>query len=277
MPIKPKGQLYFFNYREFFKSDLKEKELLLFLDYDGTLAAIAATPQEAFLPPETRETLDALSRDSTCRVVIVTGRALADVRKRIGLKKVTYIGNHGFEIHGPDTHFQNNCFPRVRDVFRKLFSEFDKKFRDLPGVILEDKGMTLSVHYRQVEEKRQPLFERRFHAIVSPFVEQNEIKVYKGKKVYEVRPPVEWDKGKVVLWMLKEYQTMMGNKKTVTVYIGDDETDEDAFRALSEKAITVRVGHSTSSKAQYYLEDTHQVAEFLKAVLVIKREEKKST
>lgn len=264
-------QEHFFTHWGLIKDLLREKGLFLFLDYDGTLTPIVETPERAVLAQDVRRTLEMLSQNPMCKVIVVSGRAISDIRKLVGLKKITYVGNHGFEISGPDVRFENTCFPKSKKIFQQLIRELEKRFRDLPGVILEDKGVTLSVHYRLVEAKRQPWFDKVFHKAVKLFVKSKEIRIRKGKKVYDIRPPVEWDKGKAVLWLLKKYRQALRNEEALAVYIGDDETDEDAFEALKDTAVTVRVGNVRGSKAKYYLDDTKQVGAWLEMIASLKR------
>jgi trehalose-phosphatase len=254
-----------------FKDFLGKKNVLLFLDYDGTLAPIVETPEKAEIDQKTKKLLENLSALSDCQIAIVSGRAMNDIKKRINLKKIIYVGNHGFEILGPNICFENSHFPQSRKIFQRILKTLRSGLQDVKGVIFEDKGATLSVHYRLVEDKQIKFFEKVFQKTLKTYAADKELRVRKGKKVYEIRPPIDWDKGKAVLWLLKENRNFLENEKAVAIYIGDDETDEDAFDVLKEKALTIRVGKSESSKAKYYLEDVEEVKELLKKILLLKK------
>jgi len=267
MSFNIKRKKHFLTFLSAHKDLFKERKFLLFLDYDGTLTPIASTPEKASLSPSIRQTLEALGQDAQCKVTIVSGRALKDLQKMISLKRLAYVGNHGFEASGPGIFFESDCFPQARKIFQRVINAANACLKSVPGVLIEDKGVTLSIHYRLVDEKKQAWVKRAVWHIVEPFVASKEIKAFKGKKVYELRPPVDWDKGKIVSWFIKEYKKDPAYKEALVIYIGDDRTDEDAFEALASKAVTICVGDARRSKAQYYVEDTKEVGEILFKVL----------
>jgi len=250
---------------------LGNKFIFLFLDYDGTLTAIAPTPQEAVLPQEVRRTLQKLSLRPDCKIGIISGRALKDLKNAVGIENIIYAGNHGLEIEGPKLKFESRVSPQFKSVIRQVAEDLSKELKDIKGALIENKGLTLSIHYRLVDNKDIPLFEKIFYAAVAPYRESGKIKVDRGKKVYEIRPPVHWDKGKAVLWLLARQQFAIGDKKVFPVYLGDDKTDEYAFRALKGKGATVLVGDSGSSVADYYLKDSGEVVKFFNLILKTKK------
>lgn len=246
------------------------KQLFLFLDFDGTLAPIVETPDKAELPDGIRDLLGELSHH--CQVAIVSGRSLADIQNRVGLETVICVGNHGFEISGPGVQFDNQCFPDCRPVYQEIIHQVQGLVDEVPGIFIEDKGETISIHYRTVPEKQQARFERIFGKIVKPYLQTKVIDIRRGKKVYEVRPPVEWDKGQAVQWLLREHRVALHNKTAVALYVGDDETDEDAFEVLQNTGVTVRVGFKRNSKAQYFVDDIAQVKELLTNILYLEKD-----
>ncbi|MDO9530338.1 MAG: trehalose-phosphatase [Syntrophales bacterium] len=252
------------------KDYFKKKHVLLFLDYDGTLAPIAETPDQARLDNKTRDILERLAGHSDCRVAIVSGRGLPDIRSRVGLKHITYVGNHGLEIFGPKIYFESARLDRTRKTFRDIINNLRLHSQDLKGIFFEDKGATLSIHYRMVEVKKLKYLEKIFYQVVDPYVISKAVKVFKGKKVYEIRPPVEWNKGHAALWLLKEFQAELRHKDFVAVYIGDDQTDEDAFEVLRDMALTIHVGNLRKSKAKYYLNNAEEVKALLGIILLAK-------
>nr|MBU1327884.1 trehalose-phosphatase [Candidatus Omnitrophota bacterium] len=255
------------------KSLLKNKFIFLFLDYDGTLTPIAQSPDKAIISRKTIEILGGLSKIPHCKVAIISGRALKDIKKKIGLEEIIYAGNHGLEIDGPKVKFKTPISLKYIIVLKKIKTILKKKLSKIRGVIIEDKGLTLSVHYRLVNTKDAWLVKTIFHEALAYYIVSNKIKTRPGKKVLEIRPVLEWDKGKIVLWLIARLKFVLGKKPFVPIYIGDDITDEDAFRALKNKGLTVFVGNPGNSHAKYYLRNTQEVSEFLEQILKIKTDE----
>jgi trehalose 6-phosphate phosphatase len=250
------------------KKALLNKQIALFLDYDGTLTPIVETPQEAVTPAEINGLLKELLKSRRCRVAIITGRALKDIQAKVGIKGLIYAGNHGLEIEGPDIKYKSQVSPKLRSAFDGVKRELEERLARVKGLLLEDKGLSLSLHYRLVDKRKIPLVKESLGQAVRPYLNRRIIKVIDGKKVFDIRPAVQWDKGKVVLWLLARESFRMGDKSIVPVYIGDDATDEDAFRALRNKGLTIFVGSaSRESQAKYYLKDTGEVVELLKKIL----------
>ena len=262
---------YFFDEWGKIKKKLMDKFLFLFLDYDGTLTPIVKTPDKAFLSEEAKELLKKLAKVSDCPLAIISGGALKDIKSRVGLKGIIYVGNHGLEIEGPKIKFESQISPRLKSIIRHIYEDARSKFSRIKGVLIEDKGLTISIHYRLVDKKDIPELKRILAAIVEPYIVRNKIKINSGKKVYEIKPPVQWDKGKVVLWLMARQQFVQGDDKIFPIYIGDDNTDEDAFRALKNKGIAIFVGRSGKSEAQYYLKNTQEVAEFIRRITELKK------
>jgi trehalose-phosphatase len=263
---------YLFDRWDKLNKGIREKLVVVFLDYDGTLTPIADTPAKAILAQEIKELLRAISKTAGCKLAIISGRALSDIKNIVGLKEIIYAGNHGLEIEGPKIKFESQISPRLKTVIRNIYEEAINKLQKIKGVLIEDKGLTISIHYRLVDKRDMELFKKIFSEITDPFVVRSKIKVNSGKKVYEIRPPVEWNKGKVVLWLLARQQFMAGEQTVFAVYIGDDVTDEDAFKALKNKGLTIFVGEPKISMADYYLRDTEEVKVFLHSLLAVKKE-----
>jgi len=249
---------------------LRKKFILLLLDYDGTLVPIAQTPQKAVMPQETKELLRRLSRSAYCKIGIISGRPLEGVKNTVGVKDIIYAGNHGLEIAGPKIKFRTQLSPGLKALMRHIAEGLKKQLSKIKGVLIEDKGLTISVHYRLVAGKDMQEFLNIFRGIAGPYIFRNKIKVGSGKKVYEIKPPIRWDKGKVVLWLMARQQFIVGGKMVLPVYIGDDVTDEDAFKALKRKGLTIFVGRPGNSGAGYYLKDTKEVTKFLRLILKLK-------
>lgn len=262
---------YLFSGWERIRETLRDKFIYLFLDYDGTLAPIAQRPDTAAMPKRAKDILRQLSKMPNREIAIISGRALKDISKRVGLKNIVYAGNHGFEIKGPKVNFKNPLPLRYRMTLEEIKDKLEKNLSSIKGIFIEDKGFSLSVHYRLADEESIPAIEAGFYDAILLHEFRNNIRVKPGKKVLEVRPPISWDKGKVVSWLLRSRLFVMRNKrmKILPIYIGDDTTDEDAFESLKGRGITIFVGKPKKTKAGFYLKDTEEVRRFLEAVLKI--------
>ncbi len=245
------------------KERLKGHQIVLFLDYDGTLTPIADRPDQAVLSLRMRHVLNGLAQNKCFHIFIVSGRSMTDIKQLVGINNIVHIGNHGFEIEGTDLDFEGFCFSRFREILEYLKWEINKELVFFKGAFVEDKGLGLSVHYRLLNLKDESIFKTFLEVITREFIARGEICITQGKKVFEIRAPLDWNKGKAVTWILEKYRISNGKQKIVPVYIGDDTTDEDAFLALKDMGITVHVGHPKHSHAQYYLNDTDEVIEFL--------------
>jgi len=260
----------FFQHWPHIKENWEGKDVLLFLDYDGTLTPIVEHPSLAVLSPEVTSLLNRLNMNDRCRVTIVSGRSLEDLMPRVGLKKLTYVGNHGFEILGPDIRFENSCFFQTRNIYNRIIEGLQETLAAMPDAFIEDKRITVSIHVRRLSPEKKPLFKKVLYKLIMPYVESKDIYLREGKEVYELRPPVAWDKGAAVLWLLKNYR----KQSTVSIYIGDDQTDEDAFKALKDQSVTIKVGSSLSTAAQYWLGSPNEVAILLAEIESLLRNDK---
>lgn len=243
---------------------LEGMPLVIMLDVDGTLAPLAPRPDAAVVPAETRRAIATLAARDGVQVVLVSGRAAADARRMVSALHVWVIGNHGFEITGPDgEELVDQQVAHYRPIVAQAARRLEPQVAHVPGVFLEDKGWTLSVHYRIADPAVVP----RLRAAVEDVVAQLGLRLTLGKQVLEIRPPVRVDKGTAVLLLGRQLGGL--DDAGACVFIGDDQTDEDAFRALrarSPRAITVRVLHgdeSTPTAAEFSACDPIEVRAFL--------------
>ena len=236
-----------------------KKPAILFLDFDGTLVPIVREPNRAVLSATTRQLLRSLSQQIP--IVIISGRSLNDIKSRIRLSGLTYIGNHGFEIRGRSLKFRIRNAIRWRRWIRRLSRELKTIFSDMPGIQVEDKGYSLSVHYRQAQRGERQRAARMFSRKMRPYEDQKQVRIYHGKAVWEVRPPIEWHKGHAVIWVLKQ-PVFRGRWP---LYMGDDTTDQDAFRAIRNRGLGIMVGPSRKKGAAHYtIESPGKVHGFLR-------------
>jgi len=254
---------YLFDHWRNISSRVKRSKVTCILsDYDGTLTPIAPRPELAFLSEEMRETLRKLSVDPRYILAIVSGRPVKEVESRVGIEGIFYAGNHGLEIKGPSRDYRHPKAAEFTPQIERICSELRSMLEDVEGVIVEDKGLTASIHYRLTPPHKVS----RLRSILERTVERfNGIKIFKGKKVFEVRPDLNWNKGMAAEWIVKSL-----TKDALPIYLGDDKTDEDAFVAL-ERGITVCITPKPRrSHAKYYLESVRQVQEFFEKLLSIK-------
>ncbi len=258
-------QYLFHSWASFSSAVKAAAHVLLLSDYDGTLTPIVGRPEEAILSPEVRKKLDALTQRSDFSVGIISGRALSEIQSMVGLDGIYYAGNHGLEISGPGLRFVSPEAKKAQAKINELARQFAASLGHVKGVIVEDKGLSLSVHYRLVKPDEVKEVEGIFQQITAPAVRQGGIRVTSGKKVWEARPPIDWHKGKAVEAISQEIKALLRVASLLTVYLGDDTTDEDAFRVLRRpQGWSIFVGpEGQSSSADYFLRSTPEVAEFL--------------
>ncbi len=232
--------------------------LLLLLDYDGTLSPIVSRPELAQCTPEVKNVLKLLRDLSGVYIFIISGRSLKDIKEKVGLKGIFYIGNHGLEMETPDGVY-NKTLPSERILeLKKIKINLKKALKNIPGIIFEDKGLIISVHFRNTPK----IFFSKIRKIVKEEVSprKNYWKITSGKMVLEIRPKIYFHKGTAVKEILKYFQ----KSKYLPIYLGDDKTDEDAFRVLKRNGISVFVGSGkTSSGAKFFLRNTDEVQDFL--------------
>jgi len=230
--------------------------VLLCAGFDGTLVPLMASPDEVVLPPALRELFRGLLSQGKVFPVIISGRSLEDLRPRVGIPALVCAGNHGLEISGPGLSFLEPTAVESQPALHQFAEVLSDRLRSIAGAWVEDKGLTASVHYRCVAPEQEEEVRRQVHAVLAgsnhPFV------LATGNKVYEIRPRVYWTKGSAVRWIAEQ----LGRPQALTVYLGDDITDEDAFAALSE-AITIKVGDPSETPARYRIDGPEQVPEFL--------------
>ena len=264
-----KNARYLFSNWESIKKTIGNRFIYLFLDYDGTLSPLSQVPGKAIMSERVKEVLSKLSNMSNCKIAIVSGRAVNDISKRVGLKKIVYVGNHGFEIRGPKINFKSPISRRFRNILEEIISKLKKNLLSFKGVLIEDKGFSITVHYRLADKKDIAAIESEFYASLFLYEFRNNVQIKAGKMALEVRPPIPWNKGLVVLWLLGRRLFAMRDKKenVIPIYVGDDITDEDAFESLIDKGITIFVGSPKNTKARFYLKDTGEVTKFLELIL----------
>ena len=264
---------YLFNVCPEFTSSFKSApHVLLLADYDGTLAEIVGRPQDAALSGSVRQKLQTLSGKKNVSVGVITGRMLAELKSFVSLEGIYYAGNHGMEIEGPGLEYINPQANSARPVIALMTKELIAATSNIDGVIVQAKGFSVSVHYRLVKSQDESAVAETVRKITAPHVKSGEIYVYPMKKVWEIRPPIDWNKGKAALLIGEKIKKELKLKRLLTSYLGDDTTDEDAFHVVRRPdgwSIFV-CGEKTESSAEYYLNSVSEVGEFLGRLVGLK-------
>lgn len=230
----------------------------LFVDYDGTLCPIVSDPHETFLDEQTRGLLRALTRLPGMRIAVISGRELRDLQARVDLDLI-YAGDHGLEIRGQGLHFAQPDAVAHQPALLALVRALRNDLAGIPGVLIELKAFSASVHYRNSLPRDVPFILRIVERNLSHY--RDAFVLREGKKVFEVRPNVNWNKGKCAAWILNQ----LGRPDSLCLCVGDDETDEDLFSELP-RSLTVRVGAAPWTAARFFLEATADVLPFLSRV-----------
>ncbi|XVF10793.1 hypothetical protein REPUB_Repub07fG0213800 [Reevesia pubescens] len=262
----------------------KNKKIAVFLDYDGTLSPIVDDPDRAFMSDDMRSAVRDVAKYFP--TAIISGRSRDKVYELVGLTELYYAGSHGMDIMGPVSHTESddhpNCIrstdqqgkevnlfqparkfiPMIDEVFKTLV----ENTKDIKGAKVENHKFCASVHYRNVEEKNWPIIAQCVHDILKDYPR---LRLTHGRKVLEIRPVIDWNKGKAVEFLLKSLG-LSNRDDVLPIYIGDDKTDEDAFKVLREgnRGYGILVSSMPKeSKAFYSVRDPSEVKKFLKALV----------
>ncbi|KAK4483601.1 hypothetical protein RD792_010800 [Penstemon davidsonii] len=254
----------------------RNRKVVMFLDYDGTLSPIVDDPDRAFMSTDMHSAVRTVAKHFP--TAIISGRSRDKVYELVGLKELYYAGSHGMDIMFPakDMVSRNhlnivkstdlegkevNLFqpaseflPMINEVFRTLV-EITK---DIKGAKVENHKFCVSVHYRNVAENTWPVIAQHVHDILKDYPR---LRLTHGRKVLEVRPVIDWHKGKAVEFLL-ESLGFRNHQDVLPIYIGDDRTDEDAFKVLRKGNQGYGILVSTvpkESNAFFSLRDTSEV------------------
>ena len=248
------------------KAFQNKKRVFIFLDYDGTLSPIVRNPKAAKIPVSTKKTLRQLIRKKRFILGVISGRSLSDIKKRLALKNIVYAGNHGLEAQYKNKKLSPKFSQqsKYKAVLKKINNQLVEALKDIKGVVLEDKGVILALHYRKVDKNKQKRVIRIFQKILKPYLKTKLVKSGRGKKVLEVKPNIFFSKADSLRFFHKQFKK---TKADLTMFFGDDLTDEDVFKILKKPDLTVRIGRKKSSRARYYLSTPKQLSQSLRYIL----------
>ncbi len=228
------------------------------LDYDGTLSEIVPDPDAATLVDGAAEALEHLS--AQCPVAILSGRDLADIRHRVGVAGIWYAGSHGFELIAPDgSQHQHDDAAAAVGVLENAAADLRAELAQIPGARVEHKRFAVAVHYRNVARERVA----EVIATAHRHGRRHGLRMTSGRKVVELRPDIDWDKGTALAWIRDR---IFHTERVLPMYIGDDLTDEDAFDAVRFSGIGIVVRHDEDgdrpTAASFTLRSPTEVRDF---------------
>jgi len=253
------SQMFYRKASEFLSTD----KTVFFLDYDGTLTPIVSRPELAIMSEEMRKMVKELNKKF--RVAIVSGRGRQDVEKLVDIPDLIYAGNHGFDIRINSENIILQEMEKYIPLVARITNQFNSKLSRIEGVIIEKKKFSVAVHYRLARDTEFPFIERE----VAEVIKNNpDLRLMKGKKVFEILPRMEWDKGKALMRIMKTLG--LDWKKQNIIYIGDDTTDEDAFRVVRGRGMGVLVSKTPKrSFADFYVNSVNDVKKIFEYALKV--------
>lgn len=238
------------------------KKPVFFLDYDGTLTPIVSRPELAVISGEMRAIVAKLSQIYT--TAIVSGRMREDVMKLTGIQELIYAGSHGFDIQGPEVSMVHPEAKKLIPVISEVIEKLKAEISDIPGLLIEEKKFSVAVHYRLVDESK---YLPQIRKVVQNTVKGNKsLRFMSGKKVFEILPAIDWDKGKAIRWIMQALKIDWANSSVI--YIGDDTTDEDAFREVRTRGTGILVSDEPIiSSADFRLTSPDEVKRLFEKII----------
>jgi trehalose-phosphatase len=239
-----------------------DRHLLLFIDFDGTLCEFDPDPEAVHLIPERQLLLDRIAADAT--VALVSGRRLSDVRSRCGLHApVWYAGLHGLEIVGPGAAFEHPGIAQAASHLHSLSATIAADLSRIPGAFLEDKGLSLVAHFRAAAPDDAVEAAGILMRHAKPHLDAGALRTMAGACMIELLPNIEWHKGSAVDWIRDRVSA--GHRDSWPLYIGDDITDEDGFRAVQGRGLSVAAS-SRAGGADFAVDGPGEVEALLREI-----------
>ncbi|KAJ0042206.1 hypothetical protein Pint_17658 [Pistacia integerrima] len=257
----------------------KGKKIAVFLDYDGTLSPIVDDPDKAFMSDEMRAAVREVAKYFP--TAIVSGRSREKVKQFVQLSNVYYAGSHGMDIEAPPRPFKSSdgkyhtISPGIKGnevafqpakkflpAIQEMIAELEEETKKIQGASVEDNRFCVSVHFRQVRDEDYSILQEKVKSVLKNYPEFH---LSEGKKVMEIRPSIEWDKGHALEYLL-ETLGLSNSSDVLPLYIGDDRTDEDAFKVIKSRGQGFPIIVSSTpkdTKASYSLKDPSEVLTFL--------------
>jgi trehalose 6-phosphate phosphatase len=245
-----------------FTAAIADRRPAVFTDYDGVLTPIVDRPEDARMSPSMRKVLLELAR--RCAVCVVSGRDRAVVQELMGVHDLVVAGSHGFDIWHPERGvLQHEAATGFEDLVEDITATLSDEVGGLAGVSVEPKRASVAVHYRLADDSAR----EKVAVVVRDLLasRRDELKLTPGKMVYELQPKLDWNKGRAVDYLIDTLG--LAGPRLVPLYLGDDVTDEDAFRVLRGRGVPIYVGRldelDRDTQAEFTLDSVDEVQELL--------------
>lgn len=238
---------------------IEERRVLLLLDFDGTLVPIRDDPALCAMSSDVKGTLGRLARSDKCRIAVLSGRSLSDLRRKVPLPGIYLSGSHGLEISGPGIRYTHPGAFETKMEIDKVRRDLETEVKGIEGTVIETKTFSFAIHYRTVCTESIPFLKKAFHKTAAKAIAKGTIRISRGKKVLELVPNVLCNKGTAGTMIVRNLR-----EKYLPICAGDDLTDEALFRAFRDNGITLRVGRSRRTAALYYLKNQSEILRFLR-------------
>ncbi len=244
--------------------------LQLMIDFDGTLAPLSSKPNTAKLPQANRHLVQLLAEHPDIEVAIISGRSMEDLRRLCPLEGVIYAADHGIRMQ----LFNQRCIwfgniwkiqETVTNIYKRLRAEV-KHLGD--GVLVENKPYSVAMHYRMASRAAATEAKELFRKLAPPLNPENDFHFITGSEVLEFRPK-DLHKGIPVRYLIDVARA----RDALPIFIGDDTTDEDGFEAIQHQGMGIKVGHSQTTHATYWIKDqteVKQLLEWLQTIVTVK-------
>ncbi len=232
---------------------------LLALGFDGILSPTVPRPSDARLSDSTQALLSKFAASSRTTLAFLSGRSLGDIRSRIGLQDAFYAGNHGMEVRGPGLASSDGLAVSCRSDLVDALASLGRWTKRLRGVLVEDKGLAVTVHWRLADPDDATALRKLMEIIIQ---NHPRLKIFAGEACWELRARASWNKGDALRQILTRLQLTAAD----TIYVGEAFTDEDAFARLPE-ALSFCVGSAAATTARYHLADTDDATQLLFCML----------
>lgn len=240
------------------------RHLLLLFDFDGTLCPFHSDPDAVHLTDTVRGFLGTLAGDAASTLGIISGRRLPDLHQRARISRDVYLaGFHGLEIEAPGAAFMHPDAAAATPLMRSVGEVVSAQLSALPGVFIEDKVFSIALHYRDAVEPVRTVAQERFLSAARAHLEAGRLRLLPGACVLELLPGVSWNKGHALEWIRERVESLHG--PTFSVYVGDDVTDEDAFRAVGPHGMTIAASERADG-AEFRLDGPAGVERLLRAL-----------
>jgi trehalose-phosphatase len=242
------------------------RHLLLLLDFDGTLCEFNPDPKAVFLSDARRKLLMELHDRQDATIGIISGRRLEDVRRRARLPADNFhAGLHGLEIEGDGEKFEHPDVHKTVNVVRELVGGLTTAVSRFAGAFVEDKMLSVVAHYREVSPQDIPAVISAVESHVEPCIASGQMRIMQGASMIEILPNIDWNKGHAIQW-IRERVASSSDLPTACVYVGDDVTDEDAFRAIRGRGLSVAASNRPSG-ADFVVDGPAEVEELLRRIV----------